>query len=407
MKRGWLKTGKYGFSLVYFVIFSMLGLFSLFWLVSLTFHSYGADYRIYLNAYVDARAGVNPYEPYFIGTSFLNHPLVLIIVRLLFLQGGLLTSLVWSFVSVIAWLACFMMATSLSKPGSSNPLHESFSAQDIFLLTLFMVFGPFLETISIGQVNTLSLFFILASLVLSEMDRPVLAGVSIGTAILIKTSPALFLIYFLLIRRYRVIIAALVTMLVLTLLSQIPFPIDVITPFFTTVLRLPDAIAGGNYGFALTNFASRILAEVGIVGANNFIRWGQRTVFVILILLLSWFGWRYKLEKKGARIWLFACFQVLAVFFSPLVWYHHYVFLMFPILLLISQPSIYVRGIGLVVLTAFQLERYFGHTVVWFPWPSILGTVLLSISVIVMLIKLVRDQNHPEANASPASLEAA
>lgn len=388
-----------GYYLVFLPLFSLLGLFSLFWLVSLTFHRYGADYSIYLNAYVDARAGINPYEPFFVGTSFLNHPIVLLIVRLFFLQGGLLTSLLWSFVSVIAWLACYLIASYLSRPRSSNPLHHTLDLIDILFLILFMVFGPFLETISIGQINTLAVFFVMASLLCSELDRPILAGISIGTAMLIKTSPALFLVYFLIVRRYRVVVSALVTGIVLTLLSQIPFPIDVTTPFIETLLRLPNTIAGGRMSFSLPTLAKVMLRDIRTGELLQFVRLVHKLILVLLVGVAGWFGWRSAYRSRTVRIWLFACFQVLAVIFSPLVWYHHYVFLLFPIVLLLSENSTALQAIGMVVITSIQIERFFQHYIAWSALPTIIGSVLLLITAYVVFLRYARERSGTEGSS--------
>lgn len=105
-------------------------------------------------------------------------------------------------------------------------------------------------------------------------------------------------------------------------------------------------------------------------------------------------------------MWLFACFQILAVVFSPLVWYHHYVYLLFPLVLLLSESSILACVLGVTALTSIQIERYFESHVIWFPWPTLFGALMLLLSAYVLFIRLSLARNTSEGNPPNHSLEA-
>ena len=175
------------------------------------------------------------------------------------------------------------MVTSLSRPKSSGfAIRQSYDLVAILLLATFMLFGPFLETIALGQVNALALFLILASLLLSELDRQVLAGISLGTAILLKTSPALFIVYFLLIRRYRVVLTTLATALLLTLLAQIPFTTRISEQFISIVPRLSNELHPSLYNQSASSMVFRLLNDFRPSDLNTIIPAVNKMVLGVL-----------------------------------------------------------------------------------------------------------------------------
>jgi alpha-1,2-mannosyltransferase len=239
---------------------------------------------------------------------------------------------------------------------------------------------------------------------LSELDKPFFAGLSLGIAILLKTSPALFIIYFLIIRRYRVVLVTLATVLLLTLLSQVPFPTNIVEHFLSIIPKLSNEIHPTPYNQSISSIAFRLLSGLPPSDLNTIIPFINKTILGVLISVLVWYGWRSACQSRYARMWLFACFQILAVIFSPLVWYHHYVFLLFPLLLLLSDSSSLARVVGILVLTSFQVLRYFESIVVWFPWPALFGILMLLLSAYILFIRASRNRNLSESHPPNLSL---
>lgn len=371
-------------ALAWIVLFSALGIFSLYWLVVLKHHTYGGDYGIYFNAYTSARAGSNPYAPFAVGAGFVNHPIVMVLVRIMFFKDQHQSLVLWSGASVTARLISIGLTIYLAlwqRVKEADDLTRVMVAS--ILPGLLLVFGPFLEAITVGQVDTFALMFVLGSLLLSELDLPGLAGASIGTAILLKTSPVIFLAYFILTRQYRVVVFAAITILMLTVLSGIPFPGDVIGQFINILPKLSSAIHPTGYNLSLGSTAFRLWGDRTFWSASSVIPIANKVLLILTAGSLSLFAWRTDHKSRHRRMWLFACFQVLTVVFSPLVWYHHFTFLLFPLILFLRGPSSLVRGLGVISITLIQAERYFEAVSKEIPWPSLIALFVLLITAYV------------------------
>jgi alpha-1,2-mannosyltransferase len=231
----------------------------------------------------------------------------------------------------------------------------------------------------VGQVDTLALMFVLGSLLFSELDRPGLAGISIGVAILLKTSPVMFLAYFILTRQYRVVLFAAITAVVLTVLSGIPFPGDVTGQFISILPKLSNEIHPTRYNLSLSSTAFRTFGDLTSYSISTLIPIADKLLMVLAVGSLSLFAWRIESKSRDRRIWLFACFQILTVVFSPLLWYHHFTFLLFPLLLFLRGPSSAIRGLGVISITLIQAERYFEAVVRAIAWPSLVAILMMLI----------------------------
>lgn len=113
----------------------------------------------------------------------------------------------------VAWLAMNLFAAAgtivlLGRYLSSHPPQDWPVTQVIpFVLTIIFWYWEF----RLNQINALTLFLLVLSYVVWEQGRDGLAGFWLGLAILLKVTPGLMLIWFLLKRQYRVAAAALLT----------------------------------------------------------------------------------------------------------------------------------------------------------------------------------------------------
>jgi len=156
----------------------------------------------------------------------------MVLLRPFFFQGRLQSLLIWSGVGVACWLTCLYLGSSLSFNWVDRPPgHLTFDRRAAMLSTGSLFFGPFLETTAVGQINTMALLFVTGSLVSSELDRAILSGVSIASAILLKTSPLRFSGNFVLTRRFRVVVCSAIGTFLFTHVSAIPCTTDVTRQF--------------------------------------------------------------------------------------------------------------------------------------------------------------------------------
>ena len=276
---------------LYIFLYSGLAIFGLLWLMSITAHLYCTDFMIYYHALEKAMIGANPYEPYSVGSSFINHPLVLVLLRVIYFQNHLLqTQILWSSLNITAWIvsviSCNMFLGVLHN-GDSN---DSFIiSQDAYLILLFMLFGPFIETIAIGQINIFATLFIILSLFLSERNKDSVAGLFLGLAIAIKTSPLILLLYFLYIRRFKVVCLTITQLIIFDIIPALKFNIKVIDQFVLILPRLSNEIHPTGYNESLISIFYQLLSDTIL---REFLPIFNIILLVFILFFLGWQVWR-------------------------------------------------------------------------------------------------------------------
>src|SRR5258707_2542631 len=158
---------------------------------------YTWDFSIYYNKALAAQVGQSPYFPYFVSTSFLYHPAVLSLLSLFTIVSQPLAYLIWTAASLVAYAVSAVLIFRLYAGDHQLPREKL-----IFVIALLVGFGPLWEATHLGQINAFVTLFLALSLYFSERDPPVRSGVCLGLAILLKLSTAIFILYFLVLRRY-------------------------------------------------------------------------------------------------------------------------------------------------------------------------------------------------------------
>ncbi len=381
----------YNAALILFLLaYLALGAFSLYWLAVLTpRHPIGSDFRIYYQAYMDALAGGNPYLPYDIGTSYVYHPFALTFLSLFSPAGNnQVTALrIWAAAATVAWIGTIWLVVRLLRSdawGKDTPF-----VTDSRLLggcaLLFLGFGPLWETLHTGQINTFVVAFLYLSFYLAEKRHEEAAGLFLALAIVLKTSPVIFIAYFFVFRRYRVVFSTLVSLGLLTLVPFVQFLPRVIWDFISILPLMGTAIHATPYNQSVLSLMFRLAKSFGHADWGQALIWGHKVVFAGLLALLFGGGWLAKGDTKSLRFWVFTTLVTLMVFFSPLVWYHHSVFLILPLAALLLHKSRVYSVIGLSVLSLIQLDRVFEHFVARAGVPVLLAQgvligVLLAVS---------------------------
>ncbi|MDY0018799.1 MAG: glycosyltransferase family 87 protein [Anaerolineae bacterium] len=373
----------YNAALILFLLaYLALGAFSLYWLAVLTpRHPIGSDFRIYYQAYMDAQAGDNPYLPYDIGTSYVYHPFALTFLSL-FSPGdnNQVTALrFWITAGVVAWIGVVWLVVRLLRSdfwGKDTP----FVADSRMLggcVLLFLGFGPLWETLHTGQINTFVVVFLYLSFYLAEKRHEEAAGLFLALAIVLKTSPLIFIAYFFVFRRYRVVFSTLISLGLLTLVPLVQFLPRVIWDFVHILPLMGTAIHATPYNQSVLSLVFRLVKSLGYADWGPTLIWGHKVIFAGLLALLFGGGWLARGETKALRFWVFTTLVALMVFFSPLVWYHHSVFLLLPLAALLLHRSRVYGVVGLSLLSLIQLDRVFEHFVMRAGVPVLLAQGVL------------------------------
>ena len=83
-------------------------------------------------------------------------------------------------------------------------------------------------------------------------------------------------------------------------------------------------------------------------------------------------------STKRSRLWEFVLLLVIMTLFSPLVWYHHSLFLIVPLIILFLHPSRSYAVLSVMLVFVIQSQRLFEYTFSDSVWPvAAAGFVLL------------------------------
>ena len=183
---------------------------------------------------------------------------------------------------------------------------------------LAIAFEPVRETITFGQVNTLLLTMVAGDLLFGLARGRKWTGVGIGLAAAVKLTPAVFVLYLLLTRRWRAAATAAGTAAGATVLAALIFP-DESREFWTSALWDTNRVGVLSY---LSNQSERgLLARLPIDRVES-------TVWIVCVLVtLVFWAWRTR-RAPDDIVGGLALTGVLGCLISPVTWIHHCVWLL-------------------------------------------------------------------------------
>jgi hypothetical protein len=199
------------------------------------------------------------------------------------------------------------------------------------------------------------------SLYLSEADRPILAGLALAAAIAFKSSPVILLLWFLAGGRWRVAVSALAGFALLTLIGWVQFGPAVTHDYFGVLTRLGTETHPDFYNQSFPALTLRVLARAGVSGADTSIASMHKLGGVLLIGFVLGLTAAAPRRDARLRVALYGLLLAVMTVASPLVWYHHNVFLILPLIVLLAQeePPNWVFIAGIAVYFLLQSERLF------------------------------------------------
>jgi alpha-1,2-mannosyltransferase len=218
-----------------------------------------------------------------------------------------------------------------------------------------VVFEPARDTFSFGQVNLALLVLVCADLRALRRDSR-WAGVGIGIATAIKLTPAVFIGYLIVARRYRAAAVATGTTAAATLLAAVVAPGESRT-FWTDALWDTDRVGKLAY---VSNQSLR-----GVVA-----RLDGGAAWWLLLVAAALAGW-FVLARRADPAAGFALTGILACLISPVTWVHHLVWLL-PALFLLAGDALEHRDRTRLVLLALGYG-VLSSSVVWLWWAGTQG----------------------------------
>ena len=272
----------------------------------------------------------------------------------------------------------------------NGPLSERlFSA---ILVVLLLVLLPFKQNLDWGQVNILVLSLVLCALLWSDFKKGEwLAGLCLALAAMIKVTPALLVVLFLIRGKKEAVYGFFVGSFLLVALSIL---LDGWSPWVQFLRFSPSMGYGRNIeglfhpsvvaNFSLSGFWMRALE-----GSGPLMRLIAMFSALTLFALLLYVG----LKTRGVRNdhLLVLPFMVLMVIISPLAWRHHLVYLFPGVFLFVRHMAwesggkgkwVWIAGI-LVLASASALDLSVMYKQV--PIPEMIRPVATSLNLLFLL----------------------
>ena len=241
---------------------------------------------------------------------------------------------------------------------------------------------PISQTLAYGQVNTFLALLVMFDVFVLGRRGSKWAGVGIGLAMAIKLTPAIFLVYLIVSRQWRMLRVAMLTAIAATLVAAVVAP-TATWQYFTSLLwdssrvGVPDNTANQSINGVLARFAAPL--------APDKIAW----VLGALLILLVGIRRVRQAVVAGDTLLAVTVTGLLGVLISPVSWIHHAVWILPAMVLSISRliSTVPVRWFRLLASSASfvgldRAERR--YAIRWF------GTLFLTVDRLARL----RDE-HP------------
>lgn len=253
-------------------------------------------------------------------------------------------------------------------------------------LALAVVVAPMLwlhpvsDGIRFGQVNA---FMVLACLMDLRRPRPRLlarvpAGVLVGLAMSVKLTPGVFVIHYLVNRRWREAATAVGTAVGVTLGSWVLLP-EASFAFWGGALQDPTRL-GPNFGTSNQSLRG-LLLRVGPDGTAGTVLW------LVLALGVAVFGYAVarRFYLRGDSVGEVATVGLLACLCSPVAWIHHFHWIVVVVLALVGGwPLVRGRLVAAGVVMVWFLMRMPWWGISWLnrpDWPELPGRLLQNADV--------------------------
>lgn len=318
------------------------------------------DFIYYERALADARSGIGAYAVREIGPGYLYPPPSLFLIEAFQLipQFPLKAAVFWALNVVLILLVVLGIAHKLG----ATPAHQGYWA------ALALAFAPLLELLHIGQINVITLFGI--ALVFLYQDRSaIVSGFGLALATLTKLSPLVLIVYLVACKQFKTILVGLGLIAVGLWLSALRYEAS-LPDYVETVRWLSGQFPLGENSHSFVSKlralgmplrTDPILAPIARLLINFHLT--QPLLNVLPIMLVVGMSLLLRLRRGGANAPVFAV-TVLGMALVPnVMWYHHYVFLLLPLLVWAGWQRFDWRilawcSTGLLII---QLDRFLTH----------------------------------------------
>jgi hypothetical protein len=259
--------------------------------------------------------------------------------------------LLWQISNLLLCMACIY--------GIWRYFLKDYGVLSLFLIaTLMLRLEPTRSTFSFAQTNFLALLFFLLFWRNRSKKR---GGIWLACCVVVKPYMALFYIYPLLTRKWKVLTVAILTLLALILLSVAAFGADNLVSYFTEnpTSKMPACVYSERVNQSLLATILRLTPNLVIKGSPLL---NPLYVGISLILIFTTVLVIIK-NRSNDDDWVFLSILFLALIVYPATLAHYGVFLIIPVALLLQRSSQSVKKRIIILLALFITYLFSGSFV--------------------------------------------
>lgn len=339
------------------------------------------DFSIYYYSTLDLLRHINPYTDNSLFTIY-NYPTAsnLLFLPLLFFSYPVAQGL-FLYVSFAALVGIIYFSIKI--------VYQKFSWKLFFLfLSLALLSFPVKFTFGMGQSNLIGYFFLIYGYFLYKRQKPSKAGIAIAIGILFKPVLAFLLLFFLLQKAWKLLVASLSILLLCNAVAFLLYPKETtyyITSMFPHLFNSAGREVYFNQGFI--GFVARITNNLMLRSIISF-------TFNLLVIALIMYQ---TIKIKKQKTLCFALFLTALPMIDALSWQHHFVFLIFPFILLTRLSEKRIISLLLVFLAYMLVSGNIKYPGIYshMPYAFILSHVFYGTLLVFILLMQVIIRKKP------------
>jgi alpha-1,2-mannosyltransferase len=255
------------------------------------------------------------------GNNILNYPPF---VTILFSPFSFLPLVVASKIWVV--LSMFFLLFSLYFCFKLFKIRLLSSTAMIFSSLAFIYF-PTRFTLGMGQINILVLLFVVLTFYFYIKNKDLYAGICLGVSIILKLFPVLLILYFLCLRKFKMLLFAMLTFISLGGVSYFFINPEINNYYWQHLPSILNSVPVDYYNQALSGFLAR---SVDPITFRNFFR---ITISIFMIIFSFWVILRKSKRDFSRRTLEFGSLITLNTVVNGYSWQHHFVWLILPFLI--------------------------------------------------------------------------
>ncbi len=296
--------------------------------------SFAPDFSVF---YIATRAllnNTNPYTAYDLYTG-VGYP---VFSLLFFIPFTLFSYTLSQGIFIILSVACVFISVYLSlsilRWKISFPYYLSLSS------LAFLMF-PTKFTLGMGQSNSIMLTILLLGFYFFTQNKKNISGMLFGLGLVIKPITVFVAIFFLLKKQWKILFFSMLTLMMLLIVSVVFFDWSYYNYYLTNTLPHLFNLSGREiyYNQGIMGFISRITDD-------NFKKLLLHYSLSLSIFIIS----IYYLKKIKDVAVGFSLFLIMLVLFDTLSWQHHFIFLLFPCIVILKKVLHDGSRLSLIVL---------------------------------------------------------